>query len=78
MPDSYTVVIHPSNRSSLLPLVSPPAAASVPTFDGKKKKSDVGFVDFLDTESATNAKDRFKGQEVRGHTIGAATTTATA
>eukprot|EP00903_Cladosiphon_okamuranus_P006484 g6343.t1 len=34
-----------------------------------KNEHDVGFVDFWDTESATNAKDRFKGQDVRGHTI---------
>eukprot|EP00752_Nemacystus_decipiens_P003836 g3529.t1 len=34
-----------------------------------KNEHDVGFVDFWDTESATIAKDRFKGQDVRGHTI---------
>lgn len=34
-------------------------------------RSDVGFVDFRDPESATIAKDRFKGHELRGHIIGA-------
>lgn len=33
--------------------------------------SDVGFVDFRDTESASIAKDRFKGHDLRGHCIGA-------
>lgn len=33
--------------------------------------SDVGFVDFRDPDSATIAKERFKGHELRGHVIGA-------
>lgn len=33
--------------------------------------SDVGFVDFRDTESAAIAKERFKGHDLRGHAIGA-------
>ncbi|CAN0334494.1 unnamed protein product [Ectocarpus fasciculatus] len=43
-----------------------------------KNEHDVGFVDFLDTDSATIAKERFKGHVFRGHPIGAeATTTRT-
>ncbi|CAM9107186.1 unnamed protein product [Scytosiphon promiscuus] len=34
-----------------------------------KNEHDVGFVDFCDTESASIAKDRFKGHDFRGHSI---------
>lgn len=40
--------------------------------------SDVGFVEFWDTESASIAKDRFNGHDVRGQSIGAEKNSAAA
>ncbi|CAM9588562.1 unnamed protein product [Pylaiella littoralis] len=34
-----------------------------------KNEHDVGFVEFWDTESASIAKDRFNGHDVKGHSI---------